>query len=55
MGYNTYYDVNNLELKSGYRYRFNLTVNRIGGEYVISPVSVAEWSSEPAERVAELE
>ena len=55
MGYNTYYDVNNLELKSGYRYRFNLTVNRIGGEYVISPVSVAAWSSEPAERVAELE
>ena len=55
MGYNTYYDVNNLELKSGYRYRFNLTVNRIGGEYVISPVTVAEWSSEPAERVAELE
>ena len=55
MGYNTYYDVNNLELKSGYRYRFNLTVNRIGGEYVISPVSVTAWSSEPAERVAELE
>ena len=25
------------------------------GEYVINPVSVAEWSSEPAERVAELE
>ena len=55
MGYDTYYDVKNLELKSGYRYRFNLTVNRIGGEYVINPVSVAEWSSEPAERVAELE
>ena len=55
MGYDTYYDVKNLELKSGYRYRFNLTVNRVGGEYVISPVSVAEWSSEPAERVAELE
>ena len=55
MGYDTYYDVKNLELKSGYRYRFNLTINRVGGEYVISPVSVAEWSSEPAERVAELE
>ena len=40
--------------KSGFRYRFNVTVDRIGGEYSITPVTIAEWKSEPAERVAEL-
>lgn len=50
----TYVKVNDLRLKSGYRYRFNVTVDRIGGEYSITPVTVAEWTSEPAEREAEL-
>ena len=55
LGYDTYVSVSNLRLKSGYRYRFNVTVDRIGGEYSITPVTVEEWTAEPSNRVAELE
>ena len=55
LGYNTYVKVSNLSLKSGYRYRFNVTVDRIGGEYSLTPVSVAEWTDEPTAREAELQ
>ena len=46
-GHDTYYSVNNLELKSGYRYRFNLTVDRIGETYVVTPdLSVNPWGAD---------
>ena len=39
-----YYSVDNLQLLSGYRYRFNLTVDRIGTEFVVTPnVTVSPW------------
>lgn len=47
MGHDTYYSVSNLELKSGYRYRFNLTVDRIGQEFVVTPsLTVAPWGAD---------
>lgn len=55
LGYNTYVNVSNLRLKSGYRYRFNVTVDRIGGEYSLTPVTVAQWTDEATKREAELE
>jgi len=56
LGHDTFVSVNNLRLKSGFRYRFNITVDRIGGEYSITPVVVAEWTEdEGGNREAELE
>ena len=55
LGYDTYVSVSNLTLKSGYRYRFNITVDRIGGEYSITPVTVEAWTAETDNRIAELQ
>lgn len=45
--HDTYFDVTNLELKSGYRYRFNFTVDRIGDTFEVTPdLSVAPWDAE---------
>ena len=45
--HNTYFDVTNLELKSGYRYRFNFTVDRIGDTFEVTPdLTVAPWDAE---------
>lgn len=47
MGHDTYYSVDNLELKSGYRYRFNFVVDRIGETFVVNPsLTVAPWADE---------
>ena len=47
MGHDTYYSVSNLELKSGYRYRFNLTVDRIGEEFFVTPsLTVSPWGAD---------
>ena len=43
----TYFDVTNLELKSGYRYRFNLTVDRIGDSFIVTPnLTITPWEDE---------
>lgn len=55
LGYDTFVKVSNLQLKSGYRYRFNVTVDRLGGIYQMTPVTVAEWTAaDDKPRVAEL-
>ena len=45
LGFNTYVKVNNLRLKSGYRYRFNVTIDRLGGTHEFSPVTVETWGA----------
>ena len=49
-GQDTYYSVSNLELKSGYRYRFNLTVDRIGETYTITgdELTMQPWDDKDA-------
>ena len=47
MGHDTYYSVDNLELLSGYRYRFNFVVDRIGETFVVTPsLTVTPWGAE---------
>lgn len=47
MGHDTYYSVDNLELLSGYRYRFNFVVDRIGETFVVTPsLTVTPWGDE---------
>lgn len=52
----TYYSVNNLELRSGYRYRFNLTVDRIGTTYTITKIDnqtsiMQPWDNQQAAEI----
>ena len=45
LGHVTYYSVDHLTLKSGYRYRFNITLDRIGDTYTITP-TIDPWANE---------
>jgi len=45
LGYETYVKVTNLQLKSGYRYRFNVTIDRIGGTHEFNPITVESWGA----------
>ena len=47
-----YYSVSGLTLLSGYRYRFNLTLHRIGENYIIEPsLTVNAWGNESVEEM----
>ena len=49
LGCQTYVKVNNLRLKSGFRYRFNVTVDRLGGTHEFTPVTVETWGTATSE------